>query len=54
MDEIRKGNALIEFFHRNDPAELEPQQWAEKVNDIMFVMRVLQKVIWGNDSQKNK
>lgn len=51
MDEIRKGNALIEFFTPQDPAELEPQQWAEKVNDVIFAMRVLQKVIWG-DSQK--
>jgi len=51
VDDIAKGNALIRFFHQVDPATLDDEQWAERLNEITWCLKVVQKLIWGSDKK---
>ena len=50
LEEIAQGNALIRFFHRvDDPDLLSDEEWAERVQQITWVLKMLHRMFIGDE-----
>lgn len=44
-NDIVTGNAMIRFWLREDPELMDPETWAQRVNEVSFGLEQLKNII---------